>query len=437
MIYQKQLEIRYETDILVIGGGAAGVAAAVAAARMGRDVLLVEAQGCFGGVGTSGMVPSFAAFYDGANLLSAGIGAEIRGHVSRHIPITQAWTPIQAEELKREYDRIVTVSGVNFLFFTTVADVVVSGGHVEYAVLTSRTGLYAVKANVYIDCTGDGEFTALAGGEYSCGDENGDTMPPTVCSLWAGVNAEDYHRTNIPARLEEAIEDGVFTYEDRHLTGISFREDGLGGGNIGHVFGTDPLDQRSVTNAMVWGRKSMLEYQKFYRNYVGGCENIRLVSTSGMLGVRESRRVTCDYTLCVQDFIDRANFDDEIGRYCYAVDIHVMNTSKAEMVRFEAEYRQNLRYNKGESYGIPYRSLIPVSFDNVLVAGRCMGTDRQMEASIRVMPGCYITGQAAGTAAALAVANRGEVRRVSPLALQSALVEAGAYMRKELRPVMR
>jgi hypothetical protein len=114
-----------------------------------------------------------------------------------------------------------------------------------------------------------------------------------------------------------------------------------------------------------------------------------------------------------------------------------MNTSREEMRRFEKEYKQNLRYNKGESYGIPYRSLIPVSFDNVLTAGRCMGTDRQMEASIRVMPGCFITGQAAGTAAALAVDNHGEVRRVSPPALQYALVEAGAYMRKELRPTLR
>lgn len=437
MIYQKQLEIRYETDVLVVGGGAAGVAAAVAAARMGRNVLLVEAQGCFGGVGTSGMVPSFATFTDGVNQLAAGIGGEIRSNVSRHVPVSQAWTPIQTEELKREYDRIVSESGVNFLFFTTVADVVAADGHVDYAVLTSRTGLYAVKADVYIDCTGDGEFTAMAGGKFSCGDEHGDTMPPTVCSLWTDVNAEGYWKTDIPARLEKAIEDGVFTYEDRHLTGISFREDGLGGGNIGHIFGTDPLDQRSVTNAMVWGRKSMLEYQNFYRNYVGGCENIRLVSTAGMLGVRESRRIICDYTLSVQDFIDRAKFDDEIGRYCYAVDIHVMNTSREEMKRFEAEYKQNLRYGKGESYGIPYRSLIPVSFDNVLTAGRCMGTDRQMEASIRVMPGCYITGQAAGTAAALAVDNRGEVRRVSPLALQFELVKAGAYMRRELRPAMR
>lgn len=437
MIYQKQLEVRYTTDVLVVGGGAAGVAAAVAAARMGKKVLLAEAQGCFGGVGTSGMVPSFAAFFDGANLLAAGIGAEIRSHVSRDVPITQAWTPIHAEELKREYDRIVAEAGVEFLFFTTAADVVTSDGHVEYVILTSRTGLYAVKAEVYIDCTGDGEFTALAGGKFSCGDENGRTMPPTLCSLWSGVNEEDYRRTNIPDRLEEAIEDGVFTYEDRHLTGMSFRPDGLCGGNIGHIFGTDPLDQRSVSDAMVWGRKSMLEYQTFYREYVGGCRNVRLAATAGMLGVRESRRIACDYTLSMQDFINRSNFDDEIGRYCYAVDIHVMDTSRTEMLRFEKEYRQNLRYNKGESYGIPYRSLIPVSFDNVLTAGRCIGTDRQMEASVRVMPGCFITGQAAGTAAALAVENRGDVRRVSPLTLQSALVDAGAYMRKELRPVMR
>ncbi len=431
MVYQKKLETRYEVDVLVVGGGASGVAAAVAAARMGKRVLLVETYGCFGGVGTSGMVPSFAPFSDGERILAAGIGAEIRSNVSRHVPIGQYWTPIQAEELKREYDRIVAEAGVDFLFYTTVVDVVASDGHIEYAVLTSKTGLYAVKAKIYIDCTGDGDFTALAGGKFSLGDEQGNTMPPTVCSLWSGADPKGYGHTNISARLEDAIRDHVFTYEDRHLSGISFREDGLGGGNVGHIFGTDPLDNRSLTKAMVWGRKSLLEYQRFYREYVGGCENITLVSTAHMLGVRESRRITCDYTLSVDDFIKRADFDDEIGRYCYPVDIHIMNTSKDEMSRFTQEY-QNLRYSKGESYGIPYRSLIPVSFDNVLTAGRCMGTDRQMEASIRVMPGCYITGQAAGTAAALAV-DAADVRRVSPHALQVELTKAGAYLRDELR----
>lgn len=432
MIYQKQLETRYTTDVLVTGGGAAGVAAAVSCARMGKRVLLVERGGCFGGVGTTGMVPSFAPFTDGVNLLAGGVGAEIRSHVSLELPITHSWATIQTEELKCEYDRIVTESGVDFLFFTSVVDVVTTNGHVDYAVLSSQTGLYAVRADVYIDCTGDGEFTALAGGEFALGDENGDTMPPSVCSLWQGADEERYRRVNISERLEEAIADGVFTYEDRHLTGFSFRDDGLEGGNIGHIFGTDPTDQRSVSDAMVWGRRSMSEYLRFYREYVDGCENVRLISTATMLGIRESRRIVCDYTLCGQDFLDRACFDDEIGRYCYPVDIHIMNTSREEMVRFKEEFRQKYRYGRGESYGIPYRSLIPVSFDNVLTAGRCIGTDRQMEASVRVMPGCYITGQAAGTAAALALDNGGEVRRVSPTELQAALAHAGAYIRPEL-----
>ena len=124
-----------------------------------------------------------------------------------------------------------------------------------------------------------------------------------------------------------------------------------------------------------------------------------LCGTAAILGVRESRRITCDYTLNVNDFISRAVFEDEIGRYCYPVDIHVMNTDKKEYERFEKEY-ETLRFKKGESYGIPFRSLVPKSFSNVLVAGRCIGTDRQMQASVRVMPGCFITGQAAGTAAA-------------------------------------
>jgi len=430
MIYSRQLDVRYTADVLVVGGGASGVSAAVAAARLGKKVLLCEAGGCFGGVGTTGLVPAFAPFTDGVNVLAAGIGLEIRKNVSAKHPVSTYWTSIDAEELKREYDRIVTEAGVDFLFFTTLCDVVTSDGHVEYAVFSSRTGLFAAKASVYIDCTGDGEFTALAGGKFEYGDENHSVMPPTLCSSWGGIDSTAYREANVHAQLEQAIADGVFTFEDRHLSGLFLREDGIAGGNIGHIFGTDPLDNRSLTEAMVWGRKSMLEYVKFYREYVKGCGNIRLLSTAGMLGVRESRRITCDYTLNVEDFLRRADFDDEIGRYCYPVDIHVMDTSKGEYARFMDEYK-NMRYGKGESYGIPYRSLIPVSFDNVLTAGRCIGTDRQMEASVRVMPGCFITGQAAGTAAALC-ADSGEVRSVKAADLQRTLSENGAYIRKEL-----
>jgi len=144
----------------------------------------------------------------------------------------------------------------------------------------------------------------------------------------------------------------------------------------------------------------------------------------------------CDYMLSVSDYIARADFADEIGRYCYPVDIHIMNTKTDEMERFRQEY-ENMRYEKGESYGIPYRSLTAASWDNLLTAGRCMGTDRQMEASIRVMPGCFITGEAAGTAAALAVDHASDgcaadVRTVDPALLQRTLAGNGAYVRSEL-----
>ncbi len=432
--YQKSIETRIVTDVLVVGGGAAGVTAAVAAARAGKRVLIVETNGAFGGVGTTGLVPAFAPFTDGERQLCAGIGGEIRAGVSRHKPIETYWTPIDAEELKLAYDRIVTGAGVQVLFFTTVVDVVATDGHIDYALLSSRTGLYAVRATVYIDCTGDGTLTALAGGKFALGDENGNVMPPTLCSLWGGLDLDAYiaDKHNVNAKLNRAIEDGVFTFADRHLPGFFLKTEGYTGGNLGHIFDTDCIDEASMTHAMIWGRQSMEEYARFYREYVDGCADLRLLGTGEMLGVRESRRICCDYTLGVDDFLARADFDDEIGRYCYPVDIHIMNTDEAEMKRFEEEYRVKLRYKKGESYGIPYRSLVPVSFDNLLTAGRCMGTDRQMEASIRVMPGCFITGQAAGAAAALAVDAGGEVRRVDVTTLQRGLRESGAYLRDEI-----
>ena len=431
MIYQKELPVRLEADVVVAGGGASGVAAAVAAARMGKSVLLAEAGGALGGVGTSGLVPAFAPFDDGVNVLCGGIGMEIRRQVSVHVPTNTYWTPIDAEELKRTYDRITTDAGVKVLFFTTVCDVLAADGHIEGVVLTSKTGLYAVKAKVFVDCTGDGTLNALGGGSFEIGNEEGKTMPPTLCSQWAGVDRDAYWSNNIPAQLEKAIEDGVFTYADRHLSGMFVREGGVAGGNIGHIFDNDPLDEESLTKAMMWGRASMLEYMRFYREYIRGCENVRLVGTGAMLGIRESRRTVCDYMLSVSDYIARADFADEIGRYCYPVDIHIMNTKTDEMERFRKEY-ENMRYEKGESYGIPYRSLTAASWDNLLTAGRCMGTDRQMEASIRVMPGCFITGEAAGTAAALAVEHGTDVRAVDVALLQRTLAGNGAYVREEL-----
>lgn len=428
MIYNREIKQKYEADVFVAGGGAAGVAAAVAAARGGADVFLAESAGAFGGLGTTGMVPAFAPFDDGVNTLASGIGMEVRRNVSKHVPLNTYWTSIDAEELKREYDRIVTEAGVRFSFFTTVYDVLTDGRKIESVILGSKSGLFSVKAKVFIDCTGDGDLIAFAGGEFLMGDENGTVMPSTLCSVWANIEKPRILPGKENRFIEKAYADGILKYEDRHLPGFFHREAGIGGGNIGHTFDIDPTDEISLTRAMLRGREYMLEYERYYKEYLkDGFENMTLVSTAPVLGVRESRRIKCDYMLSVDDFVSRAVFEDEIGRYCYPIDIHVKNTDKAEYQRFEEEYMKNYKYKKGESYGIPYRSLIPVSFDNALTAGRCMGTDQKMQASIRVMPGCFITGQAAGAAAALA-RNNGEVRGVKYADLSKALLELGAYL---------
>ena len=427
-VYSRRLETAYDVDVFVAGGGPAGVAAALAAARSGKRVFVAETSGAFGGAATAAYVPAFATFSDGVNDVVGGIGREIRRLVSRNVPESAYWTPIDVEELKRAYDRLMSESGAKFSFFTTVCDAIARDGRIEKVVVATKRGLLAVRAKVFVDCTGDGDLCAFAGGASETGDADGTVMPPTLCSQWCDI---DFSQKNPWAQslLPKAIADGVFTVPDLHLPGFFRATDGssLGGGNIGHVFGVDPTDERSLTAAMIDARRRLPEYERFYKTYLKGYEKMRLASTAPFLGVRESRRVVCDYMLGVKDFLARASFEDEIGRYCYPVDVHNSKPGDVEAMKaFLKEYERDLKYGKGESYGIPYRSLVAKSFSNLLVAGRCMGTDRKMQASIRVMPGCFITGQAAGTAAVLAAG--GDVRAVKSADLRGKLRAAGAYL---------
>ena len=428
MIYKKELKQKYDVDVFIAGGGPSGFAAATACARQGKSVFLAESRGSFGGAGTVGMVPAFMCFGDGVNFLAGGIGREIRDALYSDRSNNAYGYAIHAETLKRLYDNMAVEAGFHFSFFTTLSDVIVSNGRIEYAVISSKSGMYLIKAKVFIDATGDGDLCVWAGAQYELGDQNQNTMPATLCSLWANI---DFSRRDArdDSRLEEAINDHIFTLEDRHLPGIADADPprGVGGGNIGHCFNVNPIDEASLTKAMLWGRKTLPEYERYYNNYLKGFEHAGICSTADLLGVRESRRIKGDYELCAQDFLDRAVFEDEIGRYCYPVDIHIMAPDKESYEAFKAESAR-FSYAPGESYGIPYRSLLPAGLSNVLVTGKCISTDRQMQASIRVMPGCYITGQAAGIAAALACSRGSETRGIDIKELQRRIKNMGGFL---------
>ncbi len=429
--FQRRVAVRHEVDVFVAGGGPAGVAAAVAAAKQGAKVFLAERNSCLGGMGTAGMLPLFMPLTDGVHMLAGGVGED----VLRRLKKAGGTGPgsdvtIRAEVLKRVYDDLLLEAGVGFLFQANLIAVEAEGGKVLAAVLAGKSGLFAVKARMYLDCTGDGDLAAWAGAPFEKGDAQGNMMAGTLCSLWADIDWEAVRRGGLGTgekRLEDAFRDKVFTIEDRHLPGMFRVGERTGGGNIGHTFGLDSTDERSITEALLHARKSLLEYERYYKEYLKGFEQMELVSTGSHLGARESRRIVGDYVLNLDDFKSRAVFADEIGRYNYAVDIHAAKPDVASYQQYAKDFR-SLRYGKGESYGVPYRSLVPQKLSNVLVAGRCISTDRYMQSSIRVMPGCFITGQAIGVAAAIAASGGGDARAVAVAELQRRLKAMGAYL---------
>ena len=407
------------------------MAAAASAARAGRSVRLIETSGCLGGLGTSGLVPAFMQFSDGINFLASGIGREVHDRLRRAGGLVPAdGRGIRAEVLKRVYDEILIDAKVDFTFHTSLVDVEADGGTVRHAVCADQGGMFAIEAKLFVDGTGNGDLSVYAGAPFEKGDENGDMMPGTLCSQWAPIDWSEVKSSGLGAgnsRIEEAFADGVFTFEDRHLPGMWRTGDSVGGGNIGHTFGVDGTDSESLTRAYIWGRRSMLEYERYYKEYLKGFENMELISTAPLMGIRETRRILGDYVLNLDDFKPDSTFPDEIGRYSYPIDIHIARPDQESYDKFYKEFT-SMRLGRGESYAIPYRILIPRTLSNVLVAGRCVSTDRNMQASIRVMPGCYITGQAAGMAAAMAVEAGTDTRGIDISELQRRLKSAGAFL---------
>ena len=241
-----------------------------AAAPPGRPRLLAEQNNCLGGMGTAGMLPLFMPFTDGVRNLAGGIGEEIQ----RRLQSSGGNGPgsnvtIRAEVLKRVYDDLLLEANVDFSFHTSLIAVESDAERVSAAILAGKSGLFAVKARTFLDCTGDGDLAAWAGAPFEKGDEHGNMMAGTLCSLWADIDWAAAYQDGRPSdesRLEDAFRDKVFTFEDRHLPGMFRLGEHTGGGNIGHTFGLDSTDERSITKALLWARRSLPEYERYYKN---------------------------------------------------------------------------------------------------------------------------------------------------------------------------
>ena len=186
--YSKMLDVRYDVDVLVVGGGPAGVSAAVSAAEAGAKVLIIEQSGSFGGASTIGMVPEIMNFDDGEHFIVGGFGKRVYDALFPPCKFEREWMITSPERLKRLYDRMVLEAGVSFLFFNKLTDAVTDGKKITHVTVSAPEGTYAIRAKYFVDTTGNGALSALAGCDFEYGDESGVCMPATLCSLWGNVD---------------------------------------------------------------------------------------------------------------------------------------------------------------------------------------------------------------------------------------------------------
>lgn len=430
-----KLALNNSYDIIVVGGGPSGCTAAIASAREGAKTLLIEATGCLGGMGTSGLVPAWCPFSDKEKIIYRGLAEKIFKESKKgmdHVTDEMLdWVSIDPEKLKRIYDDMVVQAGVTVLFNTFIASVETDGnGTADVIIASNKSGLTAYQAKAYIDCTGDGDIAAWAGAEYH---KNDDLQPATHCFVVSNVDYYAYrHSTGLHSSFQDSPVHKIAGSEKYPLvTSTHMCNNSIGattiGFNAGHVWGVDGTNPQSVSNALITGRKIASQLTEGLREYhPKAFANAHLEMTAPLMGIRETRRIVGEYTFTIDDYLARRSFDDEIGRNCYYIDVHRSMAEKKDNLDYETRTH---RYDKGESHGIPYRCLIPKGIKNILVAGRSISSDRMSQGSLRVMPACLVTGEAAGVAAGMVYKNvTVDVRDVDIYILREKLKCYGAYI---------
>ncbi|MGH3342804.1 MAG: FAD-dependent oxidoreductase [Carbonactinosporaceae bacterium] len=448
--YSREITVAEPVDVLVAGGGPAGIAAAVAAARRGARTALVERFGYLGGNLTAGLVGPCMTSYslDGSHQLVRGVFDEFVRRMEAlggaiHPSKTRAGdaysgfivyghdkvTPFEPEAAKTVAMEMCLEAGVRLLLHTFVVDVTSENGRIMGLVCASKSGLHVQPSTVVVDCTADADVSSRSGANTVYGrDDDGLAQPMTVFFRVAGVDderVEEYvasHPADIrpfASIVEKARAEGRFPAPRRGVGMYKTLRPGVWRINTTRILGRDGTDSAELTAAEIEGRRQVVELVRFFRQNLPGLEDCELLDTASTVGVRESRRVLGDYVLTLEDLQAGRHFDDVIALCAYPVDIHDPTGSGGGA---------DDSFGTANVYEIPYRCLLPRDIENLLVAGRCVSATHEALAAIRVMPPSFAMGEAAGTAAALAVDNELSPRLLAVGELQRALLEQGAYL---------
>jgi hypothetical protein len=450
------MKTRSTYDVLVLGGGNAGCAAAIAAARHGARVLLIERYGFLGGTATAAMVGPWMTFHSGEERIVGGIAQEIverlvrrgasPGHIHDSSDYVPTITPFDPEIHKALLFEMMTEAKVDLLLHAWLLTGILDEERVVGASVATVGGGRTYAAGITIDATADAVAAHSVGVPTQQGDERGRVQPASLMFRLSHVDLTktatyvrmhaDQMRTSLKAheRTAPALTAVAGLYElwtqaqEDHLVSvprevvsffISPYPDEVTV-NMTRVTDIDPLDPDDLTRAEVAARGQVMQLLHFFRDRVPGFENARIAATGSQVGIRESRRIVGRYTLTARDVLEARQFDDAIARSAYPIDIH--NPSGTGTTTH--------RLPPGSSYEIPYRCLVPENREQLLVAGRCISTTHEALASTRLTPTVMTLGQAAGTAAALAIERGQRVSAIDTNELRKRLGDDGVDLRR-------
>ena len=445
----REVKVRAEVDILVVGGGPAGIMAAEAAAKGGKtEVMLLEQRGFLGGNLTLGLPILSMLDKDGNQIIKGATGRFVerlqqRGKATGHkrCKLHISLTMVDPEAVKTLAWEIMDECGVEVLMYVNVVDTIVENGTVKGVIIESKAGREAILAKTVIDCSGDGDVAFRAGVECNKGDKDGRMQPPTLMFSMRGVDidkvrdnvvnhSDEYGMDIMPPeqfregnftmvgyrkQLADAISKGLNITVARTNLMIGLKDDELWV-NMTRVSGGDATDPASYTAVERECRRQMYDVARYLIEYIPGCENAWIETVPPFTGIRESRVIVGKYVLTSEDLLEARKADDVIAVASYPIDLHLEVGGDCTLI-----------YCKG-SYDIPYRTLVPATIEGLLVAGRCSSMDHGAMAATRVMSTVMAMGEAAGTAARIAVEDGVNPSAVDVKRVQTALLENGGYL---------
>jgi ribulose 1,5-bisphosphate synthetase/thiazole synthase len=415
----RRTPVAADVDVLVIGGGPAGVGAALAAAREGARTLVVERHGMLGGVWTAGILNPFFDFHR-----KGWIVAELIEQL-KQANAFQAWKfswTFDTEVMRLLLEDLFARAGIECWYYAYAADTIVEAGRVRGVVVESKSGREAILAKTVIDCTGDGDVAARAGVTYQLGRDPDSACQPMTLMFeiegvgdWIQTKAEDLYDAMAEAIREHGLPVQLPIGRVNYAPWIiNLPRPGAAVVQATHVYLMNPLDTRDLTWATIQTRRQAHELTQVMQR-IAGLENVRLVQTASAIGVREGRHLAGRYTLDLDDLREGKRFEDAVTFGGFGVDIHDVKQGEA------SAHGTRIR-----AYEIPYRCLVPESLGGLLFAGRCISGTHEAHASYRVTGTCMAMGQAAGLAAAMAAADGESPESLDGRELRTALEQRGA-----------